>query len=83
MSTNGNPPNENSWFFFEAMVDPETKRFLSEDYTFCKRWQDIGGEVWADLSIRLGHWGAMSMIGNPLEAMVDMKERRFRQGPMG
>ena len=32
-------------------------RYLSEDYAFCQRWLDLGGEIWADTAIRLGHWG--------------------------
>lgn len=32
-------------------------RFLPEDFSFCRRWTDIGGEIWADTSIQLGHIG--------------------------
>ncbi len=33
------------------------KKMLSEDWMFCHRWQQIGGRLWADTGIRLGHVG--------------------------
>ena len=42
---------------FDCEIDPITREFLSEDYLFCKRWREQGGEIWADLSIVLGHSG--------------------------
>ena len=42
---------------FDCAIDPDTKEYLSEDYLFCKRWRDQGGQIWADLSITLGHAG--------------------------
>ena len=44
--------------FFDCMVDPESKRYLSEDYTFCRLWQQIGGEVYVDVQSNLTHQGA-------------------------
>lgn len=45
------------WALFDTMID--NGRYLSEDYTFCRRWQAIGGEVWADMaSPNLGHQGS-------------------------
>ena len=31
--------------------------YTSEDYAFCRRWRAIGGQVWADLTVRLTHYG--------------------------
>lgn len=63
-------------------MEPKTKRFLSEDYTFCMRWKQAGGKVYADLKVRLGHWGTMSLIGNAYEAIVDLKTRTIRRDYM-
>jgi hypothetical protein len=38
---------------------------LSEDYTFSRRWQDMGGEIWLDPSISLNHYGSFNFQGNP------------------
>lgn len=34
------------------------RRYLSEDWFFCQRWLDLGGQVWADTSVVLKHVGA-------------------------
>src|ERR1700740_2350912 len=49
---------------FECMIDPATGTYLSEDFAFCKRWTDIGGEIWADLDIRLDHVGPSVFRGD-------------------
>lgn len=49
---------------FDTIVDPDTKELLSEDYLFCKRWRDMGGHIWADLSITLTHTGYHSFRGD-------------------
>ncbi len=49
---------------FNCMIDEETKVYLSEDFSFCKRWTDMGGEIWADLESRLTHVGTVSFRGD-------------------
>lgn len=53
--------------FFDTMLDPKDKRYLSEDYTFCRRWQDIGGDIWLDPTISLNHYGTYNFMGNPAQ----------------
>ena len=54
----------NRFALFECMIDPGTGTYLSEDFAFCKRWTDIGGEIWADLDSRLDHVGPSVFHGD-------------------
>src|ERR1700685_951095 len=53
----------NRFALFECMI-AEDGTYLSEDFAFCKRWTDMGGEIWADLDSRLGHVGPMTFNGD-------------------
>jgi len=61
------PPDLQDFFyaFFDTMIDPKDRRYLSEDYTFSRRWQNIGGDIWLDPSISLNHFGSFNFQGNP------------------
>jgi hypothetical protein len=48
---------------FESMI-ADDGTYLSEDFAFCKRWTDMGGEIWADLRSTLSHVGPMTFRGN-------------------
>lgn len=52
--------------FFDTSIDINTNRYLSEDYTFCRRWQNLGGKVWVDPRIVLNHHGTFTYRGYPL-----------------
>jgi hypothetical protein len=54
----------NRFALFECMIDPKTGTYLSEDFAFCKRWTDIGGEIWADLESCLDHVGPSVFHGD-------------------
>ena len=47
------------------MIDPDTGIYLSEDYAFCRRWRDLGGEVWLDTQGVLVHVGPSDFQGRP------------------
>lgn len=49
---------------FACMIDPDTRRFLSEDYSFCRRYQALGGEIYADLTSPLAHIGTNVFVGD-------------------
>lgn len=52
---------------FDCMVCPETKRYLSEDYSLCRRAQSIGLDIWADLATPLAHIGTQTMHGDVMQ----------------
>jgi hypothetical protein len=54
---------------FEPMVEPETGEYLSEDYAFCRRWRDLGGEVWVDVESRYAHIGHAVYAGSLIQAL--------------
>ena len=54
----------NRFALFECMIDPNGGTYLSEDFAFCKRWTDIGGEIWADIESRLDHVGPSVFHGD-------------------
>lgn len=57
--------SEPSWALFDTMIDDD-RRYLSEDYTFCRRWQKIGGKIQLDPDVRLDHFGSIVYMGVPL-----------------
>jgi len=48
---------------FDCMIDPTNRRYLSEDYAFCRRWQQAGGKIYADVNTTLGHVGNLPFSG--------------------
>ena len=57
--------NVNDYFYalFDCCIDTVSKVYLSEDYLFCKRWIEIGGELWLDLGTNLNHTGIIDYKG--------------------
>ncbi len=54
---------------FDTMIEPGTGQYLSEDYAFCRRWRDLGGEIWADFEARLTHVGHAAYTGSLMQAL--------------
>ena len=50
--------------YFDAVIDPETKRYLSEDYMFCQNARKIGLKVWLCPWMKLQHAGYMIFGGS-------------------
>lgn len=48
---------------FDCMIDPDSRRYLSEDYAFCRRWQQAGGRIFCDINTTLGHVGNLPFTG--------------------
>ncbi len=49
---------------FECMIDPVNGLYLSEDYAFCRRWTELGGEIWLDIRSKLTHYGGIAFAGD-------------------
>ena len=54
--------SENTYLFFDTMKD-EDGRYLSEDYAFSRRWQKLGGKIYADIGSNLSHIGQYRFTG--------------------
>jgi hypothetical protein len=63
--------------FFDTMISDGQS--LPEDYSFCKRWRQIGGEIWIDLESRLAHVGTHVWRGDLGAALGEWQ----RQGRFG
>lgn len=70
--------------YFDCIIDPETKRYLSEDYNFCYHVQKFGGKVWLCPWMSLVHYGTMAFggsladlasIGAPATAQPEMLKK--------
>jgi len=72
---------EKNWTyaFFNSYIDPHLNRFLSEDYGFCRYWQDIDGKVWVDPGIKMGHLGRMRYEGTMMTFLE--KNAKFVTNP--
>ena len=64
---------ENLYSLFDTMHDVEANNnYLSEDFTFCRRWQKCGGKVWLDPSIKLDHLGKFTYNGD-ISKIIDFE----------
>ena len=61
------------WLFFDCMVDPNSGRYLSEDYAFCRRGRH-GGKIWVDL------WCELSISDSTIMAEIWPKAYGCRAG---
>jgi len=50
--------------FFQAEIDPESKRYLSEDYWFCQKARKAGIKVWLAPWVQLQHVGSYIFGGS-------------------
>ena len=52
---------------FQAEVDPKSKRYLSEDYWFCQKAQEIGLKTWLCPWMKLQHMGSYVFGGSLID----------------
>jgi len=58
------PQSDRLYALFDCLIDPETGEYLSEDYSFCRRWRALGGEIWLDTKSKLTHSGVQAFRGD-------------------
>jgi hypothetical protein len=77
--------------YFQAEIDPKSKRYLSEDYWFCQKVQDIGLRNWLCPWIKLQHVGTyifggsladLAMVGASAtadgDAMIKQRQKKSK-----
>ncbi len=50
--------------YFDCIIDPESKRYLSEDYMFCHESRKLGIDTWLCPWMKLVHVGTYSFFGD-------------------
>ncbi len=57
---------------FDTEID-EKGHYLSEDWTFCRRWAKLGGEIYAHSKVLLNHSGHYEFAGD-LDVLIGKKK---------
>jgi hypothetical protein len=55
-------PHRKAHAYFDVSIDPVSKAYTSEDFTFCKRWRQIGGQVFLAPWTRTVHVGTYEYV---------------------
>jgi len=63
-------PDENKYAYalFDCCVENET--YYSEDWLFCNRWLNMGGDIYIDVTINLNHTGIEDYKGSYITNIV-------------
>ena len=59
--------SQNAFDFFPVGIYKEkdgVSRYLSEDYYFCRLWEECGGEIWTDIQTPITHLGSTEYHGS-------------------
>jgi len=59
---------KNAFALFDCSV--QDGHYFSEDWLFCQRWINMGGKIYANVSINLNHIGIQTFQGNFLGAII-------------
>jgi len=55
--------------YFDCIIDPESERYLSEDYFFCQQSRKAGAEIWMCPWMKNIHSGTFNFLGS-LESLA-------------
>jgi hypothetical protein len=62
---------------FDCKIDARG-HYLSEDWLFCRRWQDMGGEIWVHSKVLLNHIGHYEFAGDLSKIdVIDKAKNQF------
>ena len=50
--------------YFDTVIDPDSHRYLSEDYMFCQYWRAIEGKIWLCPWMKTQHVGTYAFTGD-------------------
>ena len=56
--------------FFDTYYDPKTKRYMGEDFAFCRLWTEIGGKLYCYIMNYITHVGEFQYTGRLLDEMT-------------
>jgi hypothetical protein len=62
--------SKNAYALFDCMV--KEGHYFSEDWYFCEKWREMGGEIWADVSVNLVHTGMEDYRGSFIGSLMMM-----------
>lgn len=65
--------------YFQALIDPVSNRYLSEDYMFCQWSRKIGQNVWFCPWMKLQHVGTY-VFGGSLESLAHLSHVQREKG---
>ena len=69
---------EDDRFFDLFQSQVFNRRYLSEDYGFCRLWQMMNGLIYADLTVKLNHLGQFCYFGDPLLHLKHSNQVEFQ-----
>lgn len=64
-------PDVDGFALFDTRIDPETKHYLSEDFSFCRLAQECGFRTMVDPDITLTHRGLYDFTGTLTDAAYE------------
>ena len=64
--------NKHAFALFDCGV--EDGHYFSEDWLFCQRWVNMGGKVYANLTINLTHTGIQDFRGSVLTSFINNED---------
>tara|TARA_R110002051_G_scaffold137727_1_gene210202 strand:- start:188 stop:1114 length:927 start_codon:yes stop_codon:yes gene_type:complete len=64
---------DNFYNLFDTLHDPKTKRYFGEDFGFCQRWTDLGGEIYLYIMDYITHVGEYQYSGRFWDELLHVK----------